>query len=112
MGEANDIYERQADRVADAVVSGETAASLLDQAPSDADAPATYAADSPLQMAGGRILKRLGGMGHRALPGRRTGPAQRGMKPMVMPGRQGSRETGYGGVARFGMWRRYRSPRA
>ena len=63
MGEANDIYERQADRVADAVVSGETAASLLDQAPSDADAPATYAADSPLQMAGGRILKRLGGMG-------------------------------------------------
>ena len=41
----------------------ESAASLLDQAPSDADAPATYAADSPLQMAGGRILKRLGGMG-------------------------------------------------
>ena len=53
VGEANDIYERHADRVADAVVSGESAASLLDQAPSNADALAANAADSPLQMAGG-----------------------------------------------------------
>ena len=114
VGEANDVYERHAGRVADAVVSGESAASLLDQAPSDANASATNAADSPLQMAGGRMLRRLGGMGHRALPGRRTGPAQRGMNPKVMPGRQGSSETDYGGVAGLGSkWlqrQKWRSP--
>ena len=114
VGEADDIYERHANRVADAVVRGESAASLLDQVASDADAMPTNDAASPLQMAGGRMLRRLGGMGHRALLGRRTMPAQRGMNPMVMPGRQDSSETGDGGAFRPGSaWlqrQKWRSP--
>ena len=37
VGESNDVYERHADRVAEAVVKGETAADLLDQATPGAD---------------------------------------------------------------------------
>ena len=37
VGEANDVYERHADRIAEAVVKGEPAAPLLDQTIPGAD---------------------------------------------------------------------------
>ena len=92
VGNAGDSYERHADRVAGAVTRGESAASMLDQVPASADAPPANIADSPLQMAGGRVLRRLGRMGHHALSGRRAAPAQGGMHPMVMPSAQDSNE--------------------
>ena len=64
----------------------------------DTHARATNDDDSPLQMTGGRMSGLLGGMGRRALPGRRTGPAQRGMNPMVMPGRQNTGKSDNGEV--------------
>lgn len=92
MGVAGDHYERHADRVAGAVTRGESAASLLDQVPSSVSSTATDIAASPLQMAGGRILRRLGRMGQQALPARRALAEQRAHSPMVMPSGQDSSE--------------------
>ena len=95
VGEADDIYEQQADRVAKAVTTGKSAASLLDQV-----APGTASlipddADTPLQMTGGRLFRRLGGMGQRVLHARRAMPGQRSISPVVMPSGQDSGEIDY-----------------
>ena len=95
VGKAGDSYERHADRVAGAVTRGESAAFLLDQIPASAGTPCANVAASPLQMAGGRVLRRLGRMGHHALSGRHGAPVQRGMSPMVMPSAQDSHEIDY-----------------
>lgn len=95
VGKAGDSYERHADRVAGAVTRGESAAFLLDQIPASADVPCANVADSPLQMAGGRVLRRLGRMGRQALSGRHAASAQRGTNPMVMPSSQDSNEMDY-----------------
>ena len=95
VGEAGDHYERHADRVANAVTRGESAASLLDQVPSSANTTAAHVADAPLQMAGGRVLRRLGRLGQQGLSGRRAASLQRGMSPMVMPSGQESNEIDY-----------------
>ncbi len=95
VGQTGDSYERHADRVAGAVTRGESAASLLDRIPASAAAPCANVAASPLQMAGGRVLRRLGRMGHHAWSGRHAAPVQRGMNPMVMPSAQDSHEIDY-----------------
>lgn len=53
VGQAGDIYERHAERVAAAVVAGELAEPLLDQAPGGIGAPAAVRGDGPVQMIGG-----------------------------------------------------------
>ena len=95
VGEANDDYERQADRVAEAVTRGESAAALLDQATPGKEPPTSDAADSPLQMAGGRLLRRLGGMRQQALHARHVVPEPRSISPMIMPSGQDSSEMDY-----------------
>ena len=95
VGEINDVYEQHADRVAEAVTKGESAVSLLDQVASHISVSATNDAASPLQMTGGRMLRRFGGIGHRALLGRRAKPAQSNISSMVMPSGQDSSEIDY-----------------
>ena len=73
IGETNDRYEQHADRVADKVVRGQSAAPLLEHIPrsSDGSAPITSSVEAPVQMMGGNLLRRLAGLG---LPPRKLGP--------------------------------------
>ena len=67
IGDVNDSYEQHADRVADSVVRGQSAASLLEQTPgsSAGSVPVTSSVEAPLQMMGGNLLRRLAGPGQR-----------------------------------------------
>ena len=53
VGQAGDVYERHADRVAAAVVSGESAEPLLEQSLGSSSSPAAATSDAPVQMTGG-----------------------------------------------------------
>ena len=69
VGQAGDVYERHADRVAAAVVAGESAEPLLDLTPGGSGSPAAATSDAPVQMTGG-LLSHLGGMGRRGFASR------------------------------------------
>ena len=52
VGQAGDVYERHADRVAAEVVAGESAEPLLDLTPGGTSSPATETDNTPVQMTG------------------------------------------------------------
>ena len=57
VGQAGDVYERHADRVAEAVVAGESAESLLERSPGGGGSPAAETGDAPVQMTGNKPPK-------------------------------------------------------
>lgn len=112
MGQAGDVYERHAERVAAAVVAGESAESLLDRKPGGVGTPATVRGDGPVQMAGG-LLNRLGGLGQRSLAsmGRRgsRGEAKVRTYPAAWPSgnryrRDGAEQDGSSGASNYFPW--------
>ena len=64
VGQAGDVYERHADRVAAAVITGESAEPLLDLTPGGGGSPVVATGDAPVQMTGGS-LSRAGGQAGR-----------------------------------------------
>ena len=66
VGQAGDVYERHADRVAAAVVTGESAEPLLDLTPGGGGSPAAATCDAPVQMTGGSLSR----------TGRQSGPEE------------------------------------
>ena len=57
VGQAGDVYERQADRVSEAVVTGVSAEPLLGRSPGSGGFPAVATSDAPVQMTGGSLGK-------------------------------------------------------
>ena len=57
VGQAGDMYERHADRVAAAVVAGESAEPLLEQSSPGGGSPAAATGDAPVQMTGNKPPK-------------------------------------------------------
>ena len=90
IGEANDRYEQHADAVADQVVQGRSAASLLEQNPGESagNTAVTHGAEAPVQMAGGNVLMRLAKLGLRGITpmGRRSAS---GKPPLITPAGNG-----------------------
>ena len=115
VGQAGDVYERHAGRVAEAVVAGESAEPLLDRSPGGGGSPATATCDAPVQMTGGS-LSRLGGMGLRGFASRgRWGGRGRAMgrqfptaQPSVVPynryGGYGGQQDSSGGGSNYFPW--------
>ena len=65
VGQAGDVYERHADRVAAAVVAGESAEPLLDLTPGGSGSPAAATSDAPVQMTGGLLSQASGQTGRK-----------------------------------------------
>ena len=90
IGEANDRYEQHADAVADQIVLGRSAASLLEHTPGDSagNTAVTDSVEAPVQMAGGNVLMRLAKLGLRSITpmGRR---AASGKPPLITPTENG-----------------------
>ena len=63
VGRAGDVYERHADRVAAAVVSGDSAEPLLEQSPGGSSSAAAETSDAPVQMTGGSLSQASGQAG-------------------------------------------------
>ena len=60
VGQAGDVYERHADRVSEAVVTGESAEPLLGRSLGGGGFPAVATGDAPVQMTGGSLAKASG----------------------------------------------------
>ena len=60
VGRTGDVYERHADRVAEAVVAGESAEPLLGRSLGGGGFPAVATGDAPVQMTGGSLAKASG----------------------------------------------------
>ena len=65
VGQPGDVYERHADRVAAAVVAGESAEPLLEQSPPGDGSPAAATGDAPMQMTGGSLSQASGQSGRK-----------------------------------------------
>ena len=83
VGQAGDVYERHADRVAAAVVAGEAAEPILDQTPGGSGSPATATGDAPLQMTGGSLSQASG------QTGRKEEERSKQTKPIPLEGASG-----------------------